>query len=79
MISFFCVYFKNLQFKTAPQTMSFELELKQRQEEFSRNEATLMKEISILKLENRFFLVYNFLALLIFLIYEQFKAKKRKN
>lgn len=35
--------------------MSFELELKQRQEEFARNEATLVKEISVLKMENRYF------------------------
>lgn len=29
--------------------MSFELELKQRQEEYARNEASLMKEITLLK------------------------------
>ena len=33
--------------------MSFEIELKQRQEEFARNEAALIKEISVLKLENK--------------------------
>lgn len=40
---------KNLQFQTAPQTMSFEIELKRRQEEFARSEAAYYKEISILK------------------------------
>jgi hypothetical protein len=44
---------KNLQFQTAPQTMSFELELKKRQEEFARVEANLLKELSILKIEAR--------------------------
>ena len=43
--------FKNLQFHTAPQTMSFELELKKRQEEFARTEAAYYKEISVLKIE----------------------------
>jgi len=44
---------QNLQFQTAPQTMSFELELKKRQEEFSRVEAGLIKEMSILRAENK--------------------------
>jgi len=34
--------------------MSFELELKKRQEEFSRVEAGLIKEISILRAENKY-------------------------
>ena len=40
---------KQLQFQTAPQTMSFEMELKRKQEEFARSEAAYYKEISILK------------------------------
>ncbi len=40
---------KQLQFQTAPQTMSFEMELKRKQQEFARSEAAYYKEISILK------------------------------
>lgn len=42
---------KNLQFKTAPQTMSFEIELNKKTEDFARSEAAYYKEISILKLD----------------------------
>ncbi len=42
---------KNLRFQTAPQTMSFEIELKKKEEEIARLEANYIKEISVLKLD----------------------------
>ncbi len=42
---------KSLRFQTAPQTMSFEIELKKKEEEFARAEANFYKEISVLKLD----------------------------
>ena len=44
---------KTLQYRTAPQTMSFDLEMKQKQEEFARMETHLLKEVAIYKAELR--------------------------
>jgi hypothetical protein len=66
---------KNIQFKTAPQSMSFDLELKKRQEEFARNEANLLKELSILKIEARY-LQINLINRLIFYLFYKYYSKK---
>lgn len=54
--------------------MSFELELKKRQEQFARTEATLVKEIAMLKAEAKF---VNFISITIsrFLVFI-FSSKK---
>ena len=51
---------QNLQFATAPQTMSFELELRKRQEEFSAIETKLLKELSLVKVESRWVISWIF-------------------